>query len=78
MSTEELKEREDDVNVLLIDANFSPVENVQYDITSTRIGDMTNLDTIEMTISTNGALSPVDVFKFSGDMLASYFALFNE
>lgn len=78
MSVEDLKEREDDVNVLLIDANFSPVLSVNYDITSTRVGDLTNLDEIEMNIATNGAMSPAEVFKFSGAMLASYFALFNE
>lgn len=78
MSVEELKEREDDINVLLIDANFSPVLNINYDITSTRVGDITNLDAIEMSISTNGVLSPSEVFKFSGSMLASYFHLFNE
>jgi len=64
--------------VLLIDANFSPVENVKYNIVSTRVGDLTNLDALEMTIATNGVLSPVDVFKFSGDMLTSYFGLLNE
>ena len=78
MSVEDLKEREDDVNILLIDANFSPVLNVKYDITSTRIGDLTNLDCMEMTIATNGVLSPGEVFKFSGSMLASYFGLLNE
>jgi len=64
MSVEDLKEREGDVNVLLIDANFSPVLNVNYDISSTRVGDLTNLDAIEMNISTNGAMSPAEVFKF--------------
>ncbi|NDK09997.1 DNA-directed RNA polymerase subunit alpha [Candidatus Gracilibacteria bacterium] len=78
MSVEDLKEREEDVNVLLIDANFSPVLNVKYDVTTTRVADLTNLDAMEMTISTNGVLSPGDVFKFSGDMLASYFGLLNE
>lgn len=78
MSIEDLKKREEDVNVLLIDANFSPVESVKYDITATRVGDMTNLDELEMNITTNGVLSPADVFKFSGDMLTSYFGLLNE
>jgi len=78
MSVEDLKEREEDVNVLLIDANFSPVLNVKYDVTTTRVADLTNLDAMEMTISTNGVLSPGDVFKFSWDMLASYFGLLNE
>lgn len=39
---------------------------------------MTNLDALEMTIVTNGVLSPVEVFKFSGNMLTSYFGLLNE
>lgn len=78
LSVEDLKEKEDDVNVLLIDANFSPVVSVKYDVHSTRVGDLTNLDAVEMTITTNGVLSPGEVFKFSGNMLTSYFALLNE
>lgn len=78
LSIEELKEREEDVSVLLIDANFSPVLNVKYEILSTRVGDITNLDSLEMTISTTGVISPVEAFKFSGSMLTSYFSLFNE
>jgi len=50
---------------LLVDANFSPVLNVKYNIGQTRFGDMTNLDSLEMVITTNGAISPVDSIKFS-------------
>ena len=78
MSIEDLKEREEDVNVLLIDANFSPVLNVKYEVVNTRVGDMINLDELQMEITTNGVISPVDAFKFSGAMLTSYFSLFNE
>jgi DNA-directed RNA polymerase subunit alpha len=49
----------------LIDANFSPVLNVKYEIGTTRVGDMINLDELSMEISTNGVISPVDAFKFS-------------
>ncbi len=75
---EELKEREDDVNVLLLDANFSPVTNVKYNIESTRVDDVTNLDSLEIEVSTSGVITPEDAIKFSGDMLSSYFNLFNE
>lgn len=78
LSLEELKKREDDVSVLLIDANFSPVLNVKYEISDTRNWDIINLDSLEMTITTNGVISPVDALKFSWDMLASYFSIFNE
>ena len=75
---EELKEREDDVNVLLLDANFSPVTNVKYNIESTRVDDVTNLDSLEIEVTTSGVISPSDAIKFSGDMLSSYFNLLNE
>ncbi|NUJ97390.1 DNA-directed RNA polymerase subunit alpha [Candidatus Gracilibacteria bacterium] len=78
ISVEELKKREEDVNVLLIDANFSPVVNVKYEIENTRFGDITSLDSLEMTVATNGIISPAEAVKFSGDMLKSYFSLFNE
>jgi DNA-directed RNA polymerase subunit alpha len=62
---DELKKREEDVSVLLIDANFSPVLNVKYEISDTRFGDITNLDSLQMTVTTNGIISPVDALKFS-------------
>ncbi len=78
VSVEDLKKREDDVNVLLIDANFSPVVNVKYEITHTRFGDITNLETLELVVSTSGIITPEDAVKFSWNMLVSYFSLFNE
>ncbi len=77
-SIEDLKEIEDDVNVLLIDANFSPVLNVKYEIEKTRSGDISNLENIKIEILTNWAITPVDAIKFSSNMLMSYFSLFNE
>ena len=76
-SIEELKEIEDDVEVLLLDASFSPVLNVKYDINSWRYWDITNLDELVMTVHTNWVISPTDWVKFSADMLTSYFKLFN-
>lgn len=76
-SIEDLKAKEDDVQVLLLDANFSPVVNVRYDIVPTRVGEITNLETIEIEIETNGTITPLDSLKFSGAMLNSYFGLFN-
>lgn len=78
LSIEDLKKREDDVNVLIIDANFSPVINVKYAIEDTRFGDITGLDSLELIITTTGVISPVESLKFSGNMLSSYFSILNE
>lgn len=77
-SIETLKSQEEDPNVLLVDANFSPVLNVKYSVENARYGEITNLDALHITVKTNGVMSPTDVIKFSGKMLESYFALFNE
>lgn len=78
VSIQELKKREDDSNVILIDNNFSPVLNVKYEIEGARYGDMTNLDSLDIEITTSGVISPEDALKFSWDMLKSYFSIFNE
>lgn len=78
VTVEELKEREEDVDVLLIDTNFSPVLNVQYNVLNTRYEDVDNLDSLEITVTTSSAISPIDAIRFSWDMIASYFWLFNE
>jgi DNA-directed RNA polymerase subunit alpha len=78
VSIEELKKREEDVEVLVLDANFSPVQNVKYEVKTARYGELTALDSLEMTVRTNGVMSPSDVVKFSAQMLESYFSLFNE
>lgn len=77
-SIEHLKNIEEDPNLLVVDANFSPVLNVKYTVENARYGEITNLDALHITIKTNGVMSPADVVKFSGKMLESYFTLFNE
>ena len=78
MSVDSLKAREEDPSVILIDANFSPVISVTYDIHSVRSGEVINLDSLDMAVKTTGSLSPDDAVKFAANMLQSYVALFNE
>ena len=78
VSIDDLKKREEDVEVLVLDANFSPVQNVKYEIKTARYGELTSLDSLEISVRTNGVMSPSEVMKFSSKMLESYFSLFNE
>jgi DNA-directed RNA polymerase subunit alpha len=77
-SIEDLKQVEEDVNVLLVDANFSPVLNVKYEIEKVRSWDISNLEKLKMEVLTSWVIRPVDALKFSADILTSYFGLFNE
>lgn len=74
----DLRKEEDDETMLLIDATFTPVLNVQYSVNSTRVGQKTNLDELVLDITTDGTLTPENALKFSANILQSYYSLFNE
>jgi len=67
-----------DPELIQIDAIFSPIEKVRYDIEATRVGQMTNLDKLIVEIQTNGAISPENALKFSSNILKSYFGIFDQ
>ncbi|MBI2464083.1 DNA-directed RNA polymerase subunit alpha [Candidatus Peregrinibacteria bacterium] len=71
------QEKEQDSEFILVDAIFSPIEKVRYDVEATRVGQMTNLDKLILEIVTNGSITPDDALKFSANILKSYFSLFN-
>jgi DNA-directed RNA polymerase subunit alpha len=70
------KKSKKDIGVIQIDAIYSPVLKVRYDVTSTRVGQMTDLDKLTLEIKTNGSISPEDSLKFAASILKSYFDLF--
>lgn len=47
-----------EIGVIPIDAVYSPVVRVRYDIEETRVGQKTNYDKLSMQIWTNGSVSP--------------------
>ena len=70
------KKNKKDIGLIQIDAIYSPVKKVRYDVTSTRVGQMTDLDKLTIEIQTNGSITPEDALKFSSSVLKSYFDLF--
>lgn len=68
---------EEDPEFILIDANFSPVTRVKYDITPARVGDQTNLDQLVVEVETDGSLDADKTLKLASGILQSYFELFN-
>lgn len=74
-----VKQRDETIaNMVTIDSVYSPVKKIRYDVESTRVGQMTNLDKLTFEIKTNGSITPEDAMKFSANILQSYFKLFNE
>lgn len=68
---------EKDTSIILVDALYTPVKKVRYDVEDTRVGQMTNLDKLTLEVETNGSISPEDAMKFASNLLNSYFNIFN-
>jgi len=63
---------------IMLDATFTPVERVRYDVSATRVGSLTNLDKLELEVVTTGSMTPEDSVKFASNLVNSYFTIFNE
>lgn len=73
----QMQKVEEVVDMIFVDAFFSPVKKVKFDVEATRVGSLTNLDKLSFEIMTNGAILPEDALKFASNVLQSYFSLFN-
>jgi len=65
-----------ELGTILIDAIYTPVLKVRYDVSNTRVGEMTDLDKLTLEIETNGSIASEDALKFTASVLKSYFDLF--
>lgn len=60
-------------DMIAVDAMFSPVLRVRYKVDATRVGQDTNLDKLEMTIETDGSISPREAFEEASAILVNQY-----
>lgn len=56
-----------------LDAIFSPVLRVRYKVENTRVGQMTDLDKLLITIDTDGTITPRDAFEEAAAILVNQY-----
>jgi DNA-directed RNA polymerase subunit alpha len=56
-----------------VDAVFSPVMRVRYKVENTRVGQMTDLDKLLLTVETDGSISPRDAFEEAAAILVNQY-----
>lgn len=64
------------VGVLQLDASFSPVVKVSYQVESTRIEQRTNLDKLIIELETNGTVDPEETVKLAATILHDQLSVF--
>ncbi len=67
---------EQTIGRIKLDASFSPVKRVAYDVQSARVEQRTNLDKLIIEIETNGTIDPEDAIRESATILRSQLAVF--
>lgn len=58
---------------IALDAVFSPVLRVRYKVEPTRVGQETNLERLDVTIDTDGSLSPREAFEEAAAILVNQY-----
>jgi DNA-directed RNA polymerase subunit alpha len=64
------------IGVIPVDAIFSPVQKVNYQVENTRVGQMTNFDKLTIEIETDGTLAPEESLSRAAEILVNQFSLF--
>ncbi len=64
------------IGVIPVDAIYSPVRKVAYQVENTQVGDITNFDRLVLDVETNGALTPSEAVSSSGKTLSELMTLF--
>lgn len=73
VETREDEERE--IGEIAIDAIYTPVKRVNYEVENMRVGKRTDYDKITLEVVTDGSLSPEEAFKQSVTILVDQFSV---
>ena len=67
-----------EVGMLAIDAIYTPVKSVYFDVTNVRVGQITNFDKLVLNLETDGTISGEEVIDIASNILVDHFSmLFN-
>jgi DNA-directed RNA polymerase subunit alpha len=62
-----------EVGMIAVDALYSPVARVRYNVENTRVGQMTDLDRLVMEVETDGTIAPSDAIRQAAEILVEHF-----
>ena len=75
-SAEKNKKQEQALNVLPIDSIFTPVKKVNYQVESTRVGQMIDYDKLVIDVWTDGSLKPYEALSLAAKVMTEHLELF--
>ena len=76
VAAEHNKEEGDPVGTIPLDAIFSPVRKVNFNVTNARVGQRTDYDRLVMEVWTDGSIGPEDAIAFAARILQDQLDIF--
>jgi len=76
VSAEQNRSAEAAIGLIPIDAIFSPVKKVSYDVQPTREGQVLDYDKLTLTVETDGSVTPDDAVAFAARILQDQLSVF--
>ncbi len=73
---DENKREDDPIGVIAIDAIFTPIRNVRYNVKPTRVGQKIDYEKLEMDVDTDGSVSAEDALAQAASILRDHVNLF--
>ncbi len=64
-----------EIGMIALDAVFTPVKSVYFDISNVRVGQFTNYDKLEVIMETDGSISGADAINISANILVDHFSM---
>ncbi len=64
------------VGMIPVDSVFSPVRKVSYEVTDTRVGQITDYDKLTLSVQTNGVISPEDAVAYAARIMQDQLQVF--
>lgn len=75
---ESREEEKLEIGEISLDAIFTPVKKVSYQIENMRVGKRTDFDRLNLEIKTDGQITPEEAFSQASEILVKHFSLFAE
>ncbi len=72
----ERNKRQNEPGLIHIDAIFSPVLKVRFEVVDARVGQRTDLEKLTLDVLTNGSITAEEAVQFAAQVLRSYFDYF--
>lgn len=75
---DEQPERENIIGVIPIDSIYTPVKNVAYQVSNTRVGQRTDYEKLSIEVKTDGTIHPEDAIKEASRILIQHLMLITD